>query len=377
MNVLHVSPRLSPGGIKQLAADLATGLQQAGFRNTVIAPPNELVGRLAAASVQHHSMRALSLFNYRSEVKRIRHIAGICQAGIILTYTTQATYLTWIACKNMPEETRPRIIGIHATYPRYRGWTLSLECCDALVATSRHLRNELTRRAMLDADRHIWVIPYGVNEELCHPAYAPADAWLEQWNRNHPAPEDTLKICMAGSITPLHGHADIPDILAKLVNAGVNAHLYIAGDTARASQKHYAAVQKKLRQNKVEHMVTWLGVRTDLRDIISVCDVLISLTQQPPCHDRAVLEALSLGKPVAGYDHGIIGELLDRYLPEGRVAPGDIAGIADRLEQWHAYRPVFEGNLLPPFRLADTIRGVAELCTAVCQGDMANRLPKH
>ena len=153
--------------------------------------------------------------------------------------------------------------------------------------------------------------------------------------------------------------------------------MYIAGDTARASQKHYAAVQKKLRQNKVEHMVTWLGVRTDLRDVISVCDVLISLTQQPPCHDRAVLEALSLGKPVAGYDHGIIGELLDRCLPEGRVSPGDIAGIADRLEQWHAYRPVFEGNLLPPFRLADTIRSVAELCTAVCQGDMANQLPKR
>ena len=254
MNVLHVSPRLSPGGIKQLAADLATGLQQAGFRNTVIASPNELVGRLAAASVQHQSMRNLSIFNYRREIRRIRRIAQSCQADIILTYTTQATYLTWIACKNMPEEARPRIIGIHATYPRYRGWTLSLECCDALVATSRHLRDELTRRARLDAERHIWVIPYGINEELCYPEYAPAETWLEQWNRNHPAPEDTLRICMAGSITPLHGHEDIPAILTKLVTAGVSAHLYIAGDIARADQKHYAAIQKKLKQSKVEHM---------------------------------------------------------------------------------------------------------------------------
>ena len=103
--------------------------------------------------------------------------------------------------------------------------------------------------------------------------------------------------------------------------------------------------------------------------------MVISLTRQPACHDRAILEALSLGKPVAGYDHGIVGELLDIYLPEGRVEPGDTAGIADRLEQWNAYRPVLEGALLRPYRLADTIRGIAELCTSVCQG--RNTAPNH
>lgn len=374
MNVLHISPRLSPGGIKQLAADLATGLQSAGFNNTVISPTNELVGRLAAASVQHHSMRSINIFSYRSELKHIRRIAHNSRADIIITYTTQATYLAWLACKNMPEEVRPRLIGIHATYPRYRGWKLSLECCDALIATSRHLRDELIRRAKLDAERQIWVIPYGVNEELCYPSYKPATTWKEQWERTHPLAEDTLRICMVGSITPLHGHDDLPAILSGLNKTGVRAHLYIVGDTARADHKYHTSIQKKLKQNQLDSQVSWLGVRTDLRDVISACDVLISLTRQPACHNRAVLEALSLGKPVAGYDHGIIGEILDTYLPEGRVVPRDIAGIVDRLEQWHAYRPVLEGNLLSPFRLADTIRGIAELCSAVCQG---RPLPNH
>lgn len=371
MNVLHISPWLSPGGIKQLAADLATGLQQAGFRNTVISPPNELVGRLAASSVQHHSMRSINIFSYRSVLNRISRIVRSSKADIVLTYTTQATCLAWLACKNMPEENRPRLIAIHATYPRYRGWKLSLECADALIATSRHLRDELIRRAKLDAERHIWVVPYGANEDLCYPGYTPADAWIEQWNRSHPASDSTLKVCLAGAITPLHGYEDLPAILARLSHAAVKAHFYIAGDTARARHSYYTSLQKRLKQGGMDSMVTWLGLRTDLRDVISVCDVVISLTRQPSCHDRAVLEALSLGKPVAGYGHGIVGELLDAYLPEGRVAPGDAAGIADRLEQWHAYRPVLEGNLIKPFRLADTIQGVAELCTAIGQGGNA------
>ena len=69
MSILHYSPGLRPGSISQLAADLACGMQQAGYRNTVISPPNELVGRLAAASVQHHSSRNIAVFTFLNELK--------------------------------------------------------------------------------------------------------------------------------------------------------------------------------------------------------------------------------------------------------------------------------------------------------------------
>ena len=71
MNILHLSPRLRPGSINQLASDLAAGLQQLGFRNTVMSPPNELVGRMTAASVKHHTSRSISLFTYFAELKRL------------------------------------------------------------------------------------------------------------------------------------------------------------------------------------------------------------------------------------------------------------------------------------------------------------------
>lgn len=368
MNVLHISPRLRPIGVNKLAADLACGLQQAGFRNTVVSPPNELVGRLTAASVQHHSSRNIAVFTYLNELRRIRRLIDSTRTDVILAYTTPAANLAWRACQNMPEEERPSIIGLHTTYPRHPGWATSLERCDALVAISRHLRNELTERARLDSERNIWVVPYGVNEELCHPEYKPSDAWIEQWMRSNKEEEGTLSVCIPGAITPLHGLEDLAPILARLSSINVPVHAYIAGDTARADKKYLNKLRKHFTRTNTASHITWLGHRPDLRDVICICDVVLSLAKAPASHDSVVLEALALGRPVAAYDHGAVGEILDSFLPEGRVAPNDIAGIADRLEQWHAYRPHLGDTLPYPYRLGDTIRSMAELCTSLCKG---------
>ncbi len=369
MNVLHISPRLRPGGVNQLAADLASGLQQSGFRNTVVSPPNELVGRMAAASVQHHSSRNIALFTYWNEYQRLRRLIHSTRADIIMAYTTPAASLASRVCQSMPEEERPSLIGIHTTYPKHPGWAASLNRCDAVVTISRHLRHELTRRAGHDEDqRDFWVIPYGVNEELCYPGYKPSPAWVEQWERQNKVSQSTLTFCIPGAITPLRGLEDLPAILTRLTAAQVPVHAYIAGDTAKADQKYLHKLQKLFASSGVDKAITWLGHRPDLRDVISQCGTVVSLAKAPAGHDRVVLEALALGCPVAGYDHGVVGELLDTFLPEGRVAPGDVAGIADRLEQWQAYRPHMQEALPYPYRLGDTIRSFAELCISLRQG---------
>ena len=368
MNVLHISPRLRPGGVNQLAADLACGLQQAGYRNTVISPPNELVGRMTAASVQHHSSRNIAVFTFLNELRRVRRLIAGTRADIIITYTTPATFLAWRACRNLPEEHRPRIIGIHTTFPKHPGWASTLPMCNALVTVSRHLRNELTERTRGEDLPEIWVIPYGVNEELCHPAYRPSDDWLEKWMRQHKEADGTLSVCIPGAITPLHGLEDLPPIIGRLKAAAVPVQIYIAGDTARADRRYLRRLRALFEKAGVSNQITWLGHRPDLRDVICISDVVLSLARLPACHDRAVLEALALGRPVAAYDHGAVGEMLDSFLPEGRVAPGDIAGIADRLEQWHAYRPHMQSTLPYPYRLGDAIRAIAELCLALCKG---------
>jgi glycosyltransferase involved in cell wall biosynthesis len=74
--------------------------------------------------------------------------------------------------------------------------------------------------------------------------------------------------------------------------------------------------------------VSFLGHRSDLREVMAVSDLVLSLSATPESFGRSVLEALSLGRPTVGYAHGGVAELLDTLYPQGAVAPGDAGQLA-------------------------------------------------
>ena len=55
-----------------------------------------------------------------------------------------------------------------------------------------------------------------------------------------------------------------------------------------------------------------------------------SLTLDPEAFGRTTIEALSLGVPVIGYDHGGTAEILREVFPAGLVPLRDIGAAAER-----------------------------------------------
>ena len=52
-----------------------------------------------------------------------------------------------------------------------------------------------------------------------------------------------------------------------------------------------------------------------------------SLSAKPESFGRTLREALSLGLPVVGYDHGGVGETLSWAYPQGRGTPRDVDAL--------------------------------------------------
>jgi glycosyltransferase involved in cell wall biosynthesis len=67
---------------------------------------------------------------------------------------------------------------------------------------------------------------------------------------------------------------------------------------------------------------------------MAVSDVVVSCSTDPEAFGRVTLEALALGKPVAGYAHGGVGEQLKALLPEGNIPVGDKKTIVKLLTNW-------------------------------------------
>jgi glycosyltransferase involved in cell wall biosynthesis len=67
---------------------------------------------------------------------------------------------------------------------------------------------------------------------------------------------------------------------------------------------------------------------------MAVSDVVVSCSTDPEAFGRVTLEALSLGKPVAGYDHGGVHEQLSALLPKGKVPMSDLKEMVNLLSEW-------------------------------------------
>ena len=92
--------------------------------------------------------------------------------------------------------------------------------------------------------------------------------------------------------------------------------------------------------------------------------MILSLSVQPESFGRTTLEALSIGKPVIGYDHGGVGEQLQLLLPEGAVPVGDWQRASELAKAWLTNPPVPAVNdrFLLERMLAATLDAYVELC---------------
>lgn len=354
MKILHYSPRLRAGSPMIMAADLACALQRLGLENIVVSPTGEHISRLVTAGVRHIFCRRPNLLTAWREIHRIRSIVRRQVPSVLQVYSADAAWIAGLACKRISPRRRPMILGALTGYPRVGTTSVGWHYCDAYTSVSRNLRQAIETSPTLNIKRP-WVIPYGVNDELCYPGYTPANDWRKQWESAHlHTNEGKLTLCIPCSITPLHGLEDLVPILTGLLRTGIPAHAYIVADTRHANKAYRSELQQTFNIAHLSEHITWLGARADLRDVLCACDATLSLARQPATWNRAILEALALGRPVVGYDHGVVGEYLTAFLPEGRVAPGDTAAIIDTLTQWRTYSPAPVAEIPYPYKLSDT-----------------------
>jgi glycosyltransferase involved in cell wall biosynthesis len=116
--------------------------------------------------------------------------------------------------------------------------------------------------------------------------------------------------------------------------------------------------------------VTFTGHRSDIREIYAASRAVLSLSTQPESFGRSVLEALAIGTPVLGFDHGGVGEVLGELNPQGLVPLGDTAALVNRAEELLA-RPK---HLVPPFekyRLTDSLSAEVDLYEQMAAAQVA------
>ncbi len=198
------------------------------------------------------------------------------------------------------------------------------------------------------------VVPRGVDPAEYHRLFRPSAEWLKRWQTEHPGLKERFVLTLPARLTRLKGHEDFVSILASLREAGVPIHGLVVGGTHPRKRKYADCIRGLAKSAGLGNHLSFLGQRADLREIMSVSDVVLSLSGKPESFGRSTLEALALGRPVAAYSHGGVAEQLRHFLPQGAIEPGDPEAASALLASWfhHGAPTPAEHN---PFTLQATL----------------------
>jgi len=328
-------PALDGGGVERGTLEIVEALVREGHRAIVISEGGRLVEELEALGGEHVTLPVgrKSLFTLRY-VPAVRRLLRDESVDILHLRSRLPAWVGWLAWRRMPAATRPRLVTtVHGAYSPGR-YSAIMTRGERVIAVSDSIVDYIrSNYPGVDPER-IVRIHRGIDRAQYHPAFRPDAAWRERFFAEHPTLADRWLITLPGRITQLKGHLDLVEIVAGLKAQGVPVHALLAGGVHPRRQGYWHEVQARIAERALESDITWLGPRRDLREILATSDVVLSLTRKPESFGRTVTEALALGRPVLGYDHGGVGEQLAIVYPEGRVPPGDIGVAIERLGQW-------------------------------------------
>jgi glycosyltransferase involved in cell wall biosynthesis len=338
LSVMQLLPALESGGVERGTLEIAEALVAAGHESLVVSGGGRLVEDLTTAGSEHFHM-AIGQKSLRvlACVGQLRQLIRNRQPDIVHARSRLPAWVAWQALK--PLQAAPVFVTTLHGLNSVSRYSRIMTRGERVIAVSESCRDYwLQHYHDLDAER-VCVINRGIDPVAFPYGYKPSGAWREQFLTAHNIPEQRLLLALPGRVSRLKAHGIFLRLLARLVDGGVDCQGLVVGACDPKRLSYGQELRDLAKQLGIARRVTWTGYRSDIREVLALVDLVLSLSGKPESFGRTVIEALALGRPVAAWDQGGVGEILNRVYPCGAVAAGDFETLLERCESLLAEAP--------------------------------------
>lgn len=318
MTILQLLPALDGGGVETDVVGLSAAIVRAGHQSVVVSGGGRMASKIMEGGGEHLVLPV----GKKSPLTlgclwRLRRLVAERKVAVVHAHSRVPAWVGWLATRGLPGVRFVTTVHGLNTPGFFSSVMLRGE---KVIAVSETVRVFLEKNYPQADMGKVVVIPRGVDPAAFPFGYKPDAAWRAAWQAQFPELKGRFVFTLAGRLTRLKGHLDAFLALKALLAHGVDAHLLVVGGEDPRRQGY----AKELRQAVVDlgltDRVTFAGHRTDIREVLASCGAVISCSTKPETFGLSVLEAVRLGIPVVGFDHGGVGEVLAQVYPQGRVA---------------------------------------------------------
>ena len=329
LTVVQLLPALHAGGVERSTLEIADALVRAGHRAVVVSAGGRLVPQLEASGAEHVALdigRKSPLTFLRA--RRLRALFAECGADIVHARSRLPAWVGHLALRGMPAATRPRFVTtVHGLNSPSR-YSAIMTRGERVICVSDTVRDYVLRHYPQTDPAKLRTIPRGIDPAAFPPASWPDRAARARVATQHPAlsGEGPL-LLLPGRGTRLKGHADALALLGHLRTEGLDARLWMPGAREPGRAQYIADLEAEAAQRGIADALAITPPTSAIADAYAASDLVLQLSRKPEAFGRTVIEALSVGRPVVGWAHGGVGELLHELFPGGAVMPFDDAAL--------------------------------------------------
>lgn len=350
LTVVQLLPALESGGVERSTLEIAAALVAAGHRSVVVSTGGRLVPGLLAEGSEHISLPiGRKSLGALAVMYRLRAELAALQPDIVHARSRLPAWLGLLALRGLPAPRPHFVTTVHGLNSpgRYSG---VMRRGERVICVSESVRAYVLAQWPDTDPAKLTVIPRGIDPAQFPRGHAPSAAWRQQFAHDHPALQGGRLLLMPGRGTRLKGHVTAIELLAELRAAGHDVRLWLLGAREPGREAYMTELEALARERGVLDALAISPPRSDVVDAYGACDLVLQLSNQSEAFGRTVLEALSVGRPVLGWDRGGVGELLQALYPAGAVFPGNGAALKAAATRLLAAPPSMPVNI--PYTLA-------------------------
>jgi glycosyltransferase involved in cell wall biosynthesis len=332
LTVVQCVPALDAGGVEQTTCDIAKALVQAGHRSVVISAGGRMQAQLVADGSEH-----INLDIGKKSLFTLRHINTLhlqfdqIKPDIVHARSRLPAWLCVRALRRMkaPPHFVTSVHGLNSP-GSYSGVMLRGE---KIICVSETVRAHVLQHWPSVIEPRICVIEPGIDQQKFNATILPDPSWRAAFFKRYPNANAEKILLLPGRGTRLKGHQYALQLLARLRKTNKDVHLLCAGAVQPGREAYLLELKQLSQQLGVANAVIFIEPQSAMAQIYLLADVVLQLSEKPEAFGRTVAEALSMKRPVVGWDLGGVGENLRQHYPVGLVASLDMDELFQKVAQ--------------------------------------------
>ncbi len=320
INILYLHAGAEMYGADKVMLDLIKGLDKEIYNPYVILPTEGvLVDKLKEAGVdvevipypimRRKYFNPKGIFQYFCGlIKYSNIIAKLAkQKGINVVHTNTAATLE--GCFVRHKLRIPQLWSIHEIIvsPKFMyKFTSKIisKCADITITDSGAVKSHLNATGYF-VDDAIKVIYNGVDSTHFSPN-SECDYLYDEWG----IPRSAKIIGMMGRVNSWKGQGDFLEAANILMKKHQDLYTVFVGAAFEGEEWREKELAEKIEKSPYKDRIINKGYRTDSKGIYQLFDIFVLPSTNPDPLPTVVLEAMATGKPVVGYRHGGVCEMV-------------------------------------------------------------------